>query len=342
MASLGGCLFGGLFRLTNTYLLVTFFITYLLTYFIYLFLVKCLWSTTRYNMRPTEYADELVIEAGNALQAADRRVTGYALRQQIGGGEPNRLRAVWQAYLDREATTEAPPPPETLPAEFAETLEGVTTALVGDIHALASRLWQRATEIAESRTREAIQTAKAAQAQAEAELEDANTATLEQDKRIGELEAALEQAHTEGQAARQEAETRAQQLKTLEATHTEARTEIKTLRAQLQEAEKALAQAQAAQQTAERAQQQATDTLMQREQTYQDSEIARQKLEGTVIRLETQVQALHESREQAERHADQLAMALANLRNGPTDTPSPASPARSPRRGKPPGGSKGG
>ena len=41
-------------------------------------------------MRPVEFTPEQIIEAGQTLRDASRNVTGFALRQRIGGGNPNR------------------------------------------------------------------------------------------------------------------------------------------------------------------------------------------------------------------------------------------------------------
>ncbi|MDH2436627.1 DNA-binding protein [Pokkaliibacter sp. MBI-7] len=46
-------------------------------------------------MRPAEFSPEEIIAAGEALVAAGRNVTGFALRQKVGGGNPNRLKQVW-------------------------------------------------------------------------------------------------------------------------------------------------------------------------------------------------------------------------------------------------------
>ena len=45
-------------------------------------------------MRPVEFAPEAIIQAGLDLQAAGRNITGFALRQKVGGGNPSRLRQV--------------------------------------------------------------------------------------------------------------------------------------------------------------------------------------------------------------------------------------------------------
>ena len=42
-------------------------------------------------MRPAEFEDEQIIEAAKRLLGAGRRVTGFALRKEIGGGNPSRL-----------------------------------------------------------------------------------------------------------------------------------------------------------------------------------------------------------------------------------------------------------
>ena len=42
-------------------------------------------------MRPAEFSPEEIVAAGEALVAAGRNVTGFALRQKVGGGNPNRL-----------------------------------------------------------------------------------------------------------------------------------------------------------------------------------------------------------------------------------------------------------
>ena len=79
-------------------------------------------------MRPVEFAVETIIEAGQALQAAGRNVTGFALRQKVGGGNPSRLRQVWDEHLVSHSVTQAQPVAE-LPIEVAEEMAKVTRAL---------------------------------------------------------------------------------------------------------------------------------------------------------------------------------------------------------------------
>ena len=69
-------------------------------------------------MRPAEFSPEEIVAAGEALVAAGRNVTGFALRQKVGGGNPNRLKQVWDEHLAAKNTTEAEPVAE-LPVEVA-------------------------------------------------------------------------------------------------------------------------------------------------------------------------------------------------------------------------------
>ncbi|MEZ4128564.1 DNA-binding protein, partial [Salmonella enterica] len=54
-------------------------------------------------MRPAEFTQEQIIEAGEQLQAAGRNITGFALRQKVGGGNPSRLKQVWDEHVNSQA-----------------------------------------------------------------------------------------------------------------------------------------------------------------------------------------------------------------------------------------------
>ncbi|MBS0554639.1 MAG: DNA-binding protein, partial [Proteobacteria bacterium] len=60
-------------------------------------------------MRPAEYTPEEIVAAGEVIQAAGRNVTGFALRQKVGGGNPSRLRQVWEEHLASKQVAEAEP-----------------------------------------------------------------------------------------------------------------------------------------------------------------------------------------------------------------------------------------
>ena len=60
--------------------------------------------------------DEQIIEAAKRLLSAGRRVTGFALRKEIGGGNPTRLVRVWEDYRQSQEVVESEPV-QDLPVE---------------------------------------------------------------------------------------------------------------------------------------------------------------------------------------------------------------------------------
>ena len=140
-------------------------------------------------MRPAEFPVEAIIEAGQALQAAGRNVTGFALRQKVGGGNPTRLRQVWDEHLASSSVAPAQPVAE-LPIEVAEEVANVTKALTERIATLAVELNDKAVKAAERRVAEVLRTAGEQREQAERELADAATT-------VDDLEAALDQTKAE-------------------------------------------------------------------------------------------------------------------------------------------------
>ena len=194
-------------------------------------------------MRPVEYPDEAIIAAGQALQAEGRRITAFALRQRVGGGDPVRIRTVWLDYLVRCNQQTAAIVKETLPAEFAVAVEELNTTFLEQWRHLATRLYQLARDSAEARVREALQTARTVQEQAEAEMADAQQNALAQDTRIEELTGQYEEAQQRLRTLLQEQEERAQQLATLDSRWQQAQAEMAELRDHLNQAQAATAAA---------------------------------------------------------------------------------------------------
>ena len=120
-------------------------------------------------MRPAEFSPEEIVAAGEALVAAGRNVTGFALRQKVGGGNPNRLKQVWDEHLAAKNTTEAEPVAE-LPVEVAEEVAAVTKSLTERLATLAVELNDKAVKAAERRVAEVLRTAGEQREQAEREL----------------------------------------------------------------------------------------------------------------------------------------------------------------------------
>jgi chromosome segregation ATPase len=137
--------------------------------------------------RPTEYDDELVVAAGEKLLEAGRRVTGYALRREVGGGDPNRLSRIWKAHLQQQEVIETEPVQE-LPVEVEELLKQVTTGLVEQMNAMAVRLNSMAIQTAERRVADVMASARETQEQAEAELADAAATVEDLEKQLDTLQ----------------------------------------------------------------------------------------------------------------------------------------------------------
>ncbi|APW46843.1 DNA-binding protein [Rhodoferax antarcticus] len=124
-------------------------------------------------MRPVEFSPESIITAGQDLQATGRNITGFALRQKVGGGNPSRLKQVWDEHLASQSVTKAEPVAE-LPVEVAEEVALVTKELTQRLAALAIELNDKAVKAAERRVHEVVRSAGEQRTQAERELADAS------------------------------------------------------------------------------------------------------------------------------------------------------------------------
>lgn len=156
-------------------------------------------------MRPIEVTNEAIIAAGEALSAAGRSITGFALRQRVGGGNPTRLRQVWDEHV--AATAKPQEPAAELPVEVADELAKVTGDLSARLLALATELNDKAVRAAERRTGALVQQASEQRQQAERELADAGNAVEELETNLAEarsecerLRAALDECQARAQA----------------------------------------------------------------------------------------------------------------------------------------------
>lgn len=103
-------------------------------------------------MRPAEFTQEQIIKAGQELQAAGRRkITGFALRQRVGGGNPARLKLIWDEHINGQSVMHAEP--------VAEEVAGVTQALTERLLQLAVELNDKAVKAGERRVAEMLRSA---------------------------------------------------------------------------------------------------------------------------------------------------------------------------------------
>lgn len=140
-------------------------------------------------MRPAEYSTEAIIQAGQALLSTGRNITGFALRQKVGGGNPSRLKQVWDEYQAGPSMTN-PDPVIEVPVEVSEEVIAVTKALADHIAGLARALNAKAVKAAELRVIDAVRGASEFREQANRELADAA-------QTVDGLEARLNEAKTE-------------------------------------------------------------------------------------------------------------------------------------------------
>ena len=140
-------------------------------------------------MRPAEFTEESIIDAGQQLQAEGRNVTGFALRKVVGGGNPTRLKIVWDQYVAGASPAELEPVAE-LPNEVAEALKILVSSLSDQINRLAVDLNDKAVKASERRVAEVIKAAGQEREASEREMADA-TAT------VNDLEEKLDEAQDE-------------------------------------------------------------------------------------------------------------------------------------------------
>jgi len=148
-------------------------------------------QTTLQTGRPAEFAPEAIIQAGQELRDAGRNITGFALRQKVGGGNPSRLKQVWDEYLSSQSVTKAEPVAE-LPIEVAEEVAMVTKTLTERLAMLAVELNDKAVKAAERRVTEVVRAAGDQREQAERELTDASSTVDDLENKLNEVRAESE------------------------------------------------------------------------------------------------------------------------------------------------------
>ena len=124
-------------------------------------------------MRPSEFSDEEIIQAGLELQATGKNITGFSLRQRVGGGSAGRLRQVWTEYANSISVAQAEPVAE-LPVEVTEQLNVVSTELSDRLRKLAANLNDQAIKSAQQRVTEVVREAAEQRTNADRELADAS------------------------------------------------------------------------------------------------------------------------------------------------------------------------
>ncbi len=166
-------------------------------------------------MRQAEYTSEEIVAAGLELQSKGRSITGFALRKVIGGGNPARLKLVWDEYISSHEVNKTLPVAD-LPIEVVEELALVTKSFSDRISELALKLNDKAVKAADRRVHDVIQSASEQRKQADRELNDAS-------QTVEDLERLLDEV-------RIEAETKANQVANLQAANQAQAVELAQMR----------------------------------------------------------------------------------------------------------------
>lgn len=257
-------------------------------------------------MRPAEFTTDQIIQSGHDLQAAGRNVTGFALRQRVGGGNPARLRQVWEEYLASTSVVKDLPIVE-LPVEVAEEVSTVTAALSERITKLATELNDKAVKAAERRVAEAVRATGEQSAQAERELADAAQTVDDLENALDMTKAkvtALEEKLIESQEANQaravELAHLSERLAATEAISEKCQTELSTMTA-LADSERAKRD------TAE-------DARRQVEATLASTNVELAKITQRFTDLETELARVHATDEASRKqHTDEITRLTADF-----------------------------
>ncbi|WP_273205193.1 DNA-binding protein [Marinobacter subterrani] len=155
-------------------------------------------------MRPADHTDEMIIEAGKRLQDQDRKVTGYGLRNELGGGDQKRLFSVWRNFTAQDVVESVP---ETeLPVELEESLNSASQTLLKHLRSMAAQIYQAATKVAERQVAEITRQYKELEEQTDAELKDAAIIIEKRESEIVDLKYSLAITEEKLNSARDDAE----------------------------------------------------------------------------------------------------------------------------------------
>jgi len=133
-------------------------------------------------MRPAEFAESEILEAGKKVEAAGKRVTGYAIRRELGGGDQKRLFSVWNSHFEQGAVE--PAQLYELPVEMEDVLNRLTGELGAQVRAMAVRLNTHAVKAAERQVAEITREYRELKELNEAEQKDASLIITELEEQL--------------------------------------------------------------------------------------------------------------------------------------------------------------
>lgn len=268
-------------------------------------------------MRPAETTTEEIIAAGQSLLKSGKTVTGFGLRQLLGCGNAQRLKAVWDEHGATGGEQAAAPAP--LPAELAELVEAGSKKLAEQFMGLAASIHAKASQEADKRVAELVAAAHEKAAQADQELSAANVLADEQDRANealgeeiaslkGQIEELQEQARQDALFRATVSEREAQQnalIQRLTSDAQEAQRRMEALQAEKAEAQAAVAVAVAEVAQVER------QLTQEKENREAIKATTKQMLDNQTAEIAELKKSLKESTKAAEDAAEKLAAAKA-------------------------------
>jgi hypothetical protein len=118
-------------------------------------------------MRPPDSHEKDIVEAGKRIKEQQKRVTGYALRRELGGGDQKRLFSIWQNHSNQGVVEHTPA--LELPVELEESLNELGSALVDQLRSLAIKLHGTSVKSADRQVAEITRQYKELEEQTKAE-----------------------------------------------------------------------------------------------------------------------------------------------------------------------------
>jgi len=133
-------------------------------------------------MRPAEFAESEILEAGKKVEAVGKRVTDYAVCRELGGGDQKRLLSVWNSHFEQGAVE--PAQLYEPPVEMEDVLNRLTGELGAQVRATAVRLNTHAVKAAERQVAETTRKYRELKELNEAEQKDASLIITELEEQL--------------------------------------------------------------------------------------------------------------------------------------------------------------
>ena len=142
-------------------------------------------------MRPAQFTDGDIIEAGRRIRDTGRLVTPFGIRNNLGGGNTTRIREVWDRFLENESRgleqEEPPAEPVTLPPQLHEHALSAKKNLTSYIDGLYMNAYALVETDLSQRYRKDFEALKQQQADTSAALAEAEKSIADADRQIETL-----------------------------------------------------------------------------------------------------------------------------------------------------------